>query len=761
MRDENAGSIRQIALLGNYMPRQCGISTFTTDLATAISAEFGELDCAVLAMNDAGKRYAYGERVRFEIAESDLAAYRRATDFLNVGGVDVLSLQHEYGIFGGKAGSHVLSLLRELRMPVVTTLHTILGKPTLEQRRVMDEILRISSRVVVMSKHGAGLLGEIHGVPESKIDLIPHGIPSFPSARASKQHLGLDGRAVILTFGLLSPDKGIEYVIDALPAVVARHPEATYVVLGATHPHVKERHGEAYRSSLEIRARKLGVEANIIFHDRFVSLPELTEFLSAADIYITPYLNPEQITSGTLAYAVGAGKAVVSTPYLYASELLADGRGMLVPWRDSTAISGTLNELLGDREKLRALGERAALCGRGMVWPTVARRYMQSMQRAQSEHASTRRTTFQAKTLAKRPLDLPELNLHHLRAMTDDTGLLQHAAFSVPRYDDGYCLDDNARALLLMALVEDAGSEDRATTRALASRYLAFVNHAFNPDLRRFRNFMSYARRWTEECGSEDSHGRALWALGAVVGRSSEPGRQSLSRHLFHAALPVVSEFDSPRGWALALLGIHEYLRAFQGESSVEALQRLLAERLLGRFQAKGSGDWPWCEDSVTYDNPRLPQALIVSGSRLENPEMIAVGLRSLGWLAQIQRAQDGTFEPIGSNGFYPRASDKAHFDQQPLEACAMVSACLEAWRASGDERWTREMRGAFRWFLGENQLQHSLYDPATGGCRDGLHPDRPNENQGAESTLSFLMALAEMAALDGELRLREEGPAA
>jgi glycosyltransferase involved in cell wall biosynthesis len=758
---EKAGVIRQIALLGNYLPRHCGIATFTTDLAEAISGEFPRIECGVIAMNDAGKRHAYSDRVRFEIAESDVASYRRATDYLNVGGVEVLCLQHEYGIFGGRAGSHVLALLRELRMPIVTTLHTILREPTLDQRRVMDEIARLSSRLIVMSQHGAELLRSVHGVPESKIDVIPHGIPSIPSAGASKQHLGIDGKSVILTFGLLSPDKGIEYVIDALPVVVARHPNAVYLVLGATHPHVKERHGEAYRSKLEIRALELGVAANIIFHDRFVSLRELTEFLSAADIYITPYLNPEQITSGTLAYAVGAGKAVVSTPYLYARELLAEGRGVLVPFKDSAAIGERLVGLLDDRDELRALGERAAAYGRNMVWPSVARRYLESMERALGEHVSLRRTTFEAKTLAKRPVDLPELNFEHLRAMTDDTGMLQHALFSIPRYEDGYCLDDNARALLLMALVEDAGTEDRATARTLASRYLAFVSHAFNTDLRRFRNFMTYSRKWTEECGSEDSHGRALWALGAVLGRSSEPGRRSLSGHLFHAALPPAASFESPRGWALALLGIDEYLRAFQGESSVEALQKLLADRLLAAFQARASGDWPWCEDSVTYDNARLPQALIVSGSRLGRPDMTSAGLRSLEWLADIQRSKEGFFDPIGSNGFYARSSERARFDQQPLEASAMVSACLDAWRVTGDERWAREMRRAFRWFLGENQLRLSLYDPATGGCRDGLHADRPNENQGAESTLSFLLALTEMRMADAGVRVREESPPA
>jgi glycosyltransferase involved in cell wall biosynthesis len=758
-QDANPGAVRRVALLGNHLPRQCGIATFTTDLADAISSTFPSIECAVLAMNDVGRRHAYSDRVRFEIAESDLASYRRGTDFLNVGGFDVLCLQHEYGIFGGKAGSHVLALLREVRMPIVTTLHTILSEPTAEQRRVMDEITRLSSRLIVMSHRGCELLRQVHAVPADKIDLIPHGIPALPSSRHSKKRLGVEGMSLLLTFGLLSPDKGIEYVIDSLPDVVARHPTATYLVVGATHPHVKQWHGEAYRRSLELRARKLGVEAHVVFHDRFVSASELAEFLAAADIYITPYLNPEQITSGTLAYAVGTGKAVISTPYRYARELLADGRGVLVPWRDSAAIGATLDELLGDPVGLRALGARAAEYGRDMGWPSVARQYVTSLERAHQKSATLRRSFFASKAVTKRLVDLPEIDLQHLRALTDDTGVLQHALFSVPRYEDGYCVDDNARALLLTTLIEDAGADEQSTTRALSSRYLAFVSHAFNQDSRRFRNFMAYSREWVEDRGSEDSHGRALWGLGAVVGRSREPGRKSLGGELFHAALPALEELESSRAWAFALLGIHEYLRAFQGESGVEMMQKRLSEQLLSRFQTNGSDHWPWCEDVIAYDNARLPQALIVSGNQLGDREMVATGLESLRWLNELQRSDEGFFAPVGSNGFYVRHAERACFDQQPLEACATVSACLDAWRVTGDEEWPREMWRAFTWFLGENQLQAPLYDPTTGGCLDGLHPDRTNENQGAESTLSFLLALAEMGALDSEKQLRDENP--
>lgn len=742
---DSRGALRTVAMLGNYLPRRCGIATFTTDLSDALSAERAELDCFVLAMNDPGQTRVYPERVRFEIAESDTSSYRRAADFLNVNGVDVVSVQHEYGIFGGGAGAHVLTLMRELRMPIVTTLHTILPEPSEQHRAVMDEITELSERLVVMSARGAELLQQVHGVKADKIDLIPHGIPVAPPARRSKYQLGVEGKPVILTFGLLSPDKGIENVIDALPAIRERFPDALYIVLGATHPQVKAQHGETYRLALESRAQRLGVESNIIFHDRFVSQHELTEFLAAADIYVTPYLKAEQTTSGTLAYAVGAGKAVISTPYAYAREMLADDRGILVPWKDPGAIAEKVCDLLSDEPARVALGARAAAYGSNMFWPQVAASYHASFTRARDEHVARRRTAFDAKPPAKRHLALPASNIEHVRRMTDSTGLLQHALFNVPRYEDGYCLDDNARALLLMVMLEDAGSEESLTVRALTSRYLAFVSHAFDATSGRFRNFMSYGRAWLEDAGSEDSHARGVWALGAVVGRSQDPGKQSLAGSLFQRALPALAEFTSPRAWAFGLLGIGEYLRAFRGDTFVESQRSLLAERLLGLYQQNSTLDWPWFETSATYENARLCQAMLATGSLSADDEMKAVGLRSLEWLASVQSLKDGDYEPIGSNGFYSRGGEKAAFDQQPIDAWAMVSACLEARRVTNDDRWLRYARRSFGWFLGQNHMQRSLYDAATGGCRDGLHSDRMNENQGAESTLSFQLALLEM----------------
>jgi len=743
-----AGPIKRIAFLGNYLPRQCGIATFTTDLSNAIADSFPDIDSFVLAMNDDAPPRLYPPRVRFELSADDTQSYVRAADFLNVNSVDLLSVQHEYGIFGGKAGSHLLPMLRELRMPIVSTLHTILAEPNSHQRAVMQELTRLSERLVVMSNDGATLLRTVHGVPESKIDVIPHGIPDLPPAGSSKDRLGVEGRKMLLTFGLISSDKGIEYVIQALPAIVEQHPNVVFVVLGATHPHVRAEHGESYRLSLEILAQELGVADNIIFHNRFVSDEELTEFLAAADICITPYLRPDQITSGALAYSVGAGKAVISTPYRYATELLAGDRGKLVPWRDSPAIASAVIALLGDDVERRAMGARAGAMGQEMRWPAVARRYFGSFVRAHGEHAERKRSAFVAKTLAERPAGLPELNVEHLRLLTDDTGLLQHARYTVPRYSDGYCLDDNARALLIMTLIEEAGTEVSGM-RGLSARYLAFVGHAFNETTGRFRNFMTFPRAWTEESGSEDCHGRALWALGAAVGRSHNPGTRSLAADLFHSALPAVSAMRSPRAWAYSLLGMDDYLLAFEGDRSVEGQRSELAERLLAMYESTSGHDWPWFEERVTYCNARLSQAMIVSGARMSNPPMVAAGIASLNWLLSIQQSKLGNFAPIGSNGFFERGGVTATFDQQPVEACSIVSACLTAHRVTGDPCWSEHARGAFNWFLGQNDLDVVLYDASTGGCRDGLHSDRANENQGAESTVSFLLALLEMRSAD------------
>jgi glycosyltransferase involved in cell wall biosynthesis len=742
----------RIAVIGNYLPRQCGIATFTTDLCDAIGSEYGAAQLLAVPVNDPGSEYSYPSRVRIELMEGDPSSYEDAADFLNFSNVDLVSLQHEYGIFGGPAGSHILRLMRRLKMPVVTTLHTVLREPDDNQRAVMDEIAALSDRLIVMSEHSSRFLQEVFGVQEEKIDLIPHGVPdlSFGDPNYYKDSSGTEGKAVLLTFGLLSPNKGIENVIEAMPRIVAKHPEAVYVIAGATHPHVRRREGDQYRLQLQALARKLGVERNVIFHNRFVTPDEMAQFVGSADIYITPYRHEEQAVSGTLAYALGAGKAIISTPYWHATELLNDNRGVLVPFENPDAIADAAIELLDNEASRHAMRKRAYLYTRDMVWDKVAQSYMSTFVRARSDRMQTPRIAF-SDLNAERTLDrLPAIKLDHLHRMTDHTGLLQHAVFSVPNYREGYATDDNARALIVAVLMEQLGMTAPSESAKLASCYLAFLWHAFNPATGRFRNFLSYERQWLEAEGSEDSHGRALWGLGTVLGRSKSPGLRGTAARLFEAAIPAIHTFTSPRAWAFAALGLQEYLNCFPGDRAALQTRDEMAHRLLDIYASSRSSGWNWFEDVLAYSNARLPQALLACASRTGDKAMLSAALESLDWFISLQHCETkGHFVPIGSQGFYRKGGEKARFDQQPVEAGAVVSACLQAFATTQDDRWLKEAWSAFNWFLGDNDLQIVLYDSSTGGCRDGLHPDRANENQGAESTLSFLMALLEMRLLE------------
>ncbi len=755
---QHPSAIRKAAFLGNYLPRKCGIATFTTDLRSAVAAEHPRMQCPVVPVNDVAEGYDYPAEVRFEIAEQDLTSYLRAADYLNIADVDVVCVEHEFGIFGGPAGSHLLALLRELRMPIVTTLHTVLREPNSEQRRVMRELVRLSTRLVVMTERGAEILREVHGVPPAKIDVIPHGIPDMPFADPEqfKDEFGVAGKQVLLTFGLLSPNKGIEYALRALPGIIREFPDVVYIVLGQTHPNLLRDEGEAYRLGLERLAKDLGVRKHVVFFNRFVELDELMRFIGAADIYLTPYLTESQSTSGTLAYAFGAGNAVVSTPYWHAAELLADGRGALVPFRDADAIAKAVTALLGDEVLRRTMRERAYELGRATVWSRVAQRHVDSFAQARNDHAFAGRRSPAIKTLDEQPDQLPELRLDHLFRMSDSTGIFQHATFNVPNFAEGYCTDDNARALVLALILPKIGHDSpRLASRAVT--FAAFLNHAFAPETGRFRNFMGFERDWLDEVGSEDCQGHALWALGLCTAQTDQEGLRMLAARLFEQALPLTAEFVSPRAWAFTLLGIDEYLGRFGGDRRTAQIRDVLMDRLMQRYADAASEEWPWYEEIVSYANARLPQAMILNGRRLNNGPMLKLGLKTLRWLVQLQISETGVFRPVGSNGFFQRGKERAIFDQQPVEALATISACIEAYHATTDRFWVLEARRAFEWFLGRNDLGLALYDASTGGCRDGLHMDRLSQNQGAESTLSFLLSLAEMRTLQNSLTSFQE----
>ncbi len=728
-----------IGFVGTYVPRQCGIATFGADLVGAIAAQNRKHRVNVVAINDRPGAYAYPSEVKFEVSQNVLGQYQKAADFLNMSSPDVVCVQHEFGIFGGANGAHILRFLKQLRMPVVVTLHTILHDPSDAQRELIQEIAYTSDRLVVMSQTGKRYLEQIYGIRGNRIALIPHGIPdmAFVDPCFYKDKFGAEGKKIILTFGLLSPNKGIDTMIRALPGIISSHPDAIYVVLGATHPQIKREAGEAYRQSLQRLAYELGVERNVRFHDRYVDLPELCEWLSAADVYVTPYLNEDQITSGTLAYAMGTGNAVISTPYYYAVEMLAEGRGTIVEFGDSEAFSHEVSRLIDDELERHAIRKRAYAFTRHSIWSEVGQRYLELFAEVAEERRSKPRHILISESASSSVPAVPEVRLDHLCALTDSVGVLQHATYQIPDRDHGYCTDDNARALIA-ALRLRPYADDVETLESLTIRYLAFLRHAFNPETCAFRNFMGYDRRWHEKIGAPDAHGRGIWAVGELAHTGHDPRLKAAGLALLHRALPHIWTVPDLRSLATALMGLCAALAEYSGDSVLRQAQRRLTEKLCQPFFANvGDPEWPWPEPVLTYANAVIPHALLVAGTALGRGDVVDVALNALRWLARVQHI-DGHFVPVGNQGWYQKGEQRARFDQQPIEAATSVSAYVAAFRATGDRAWIDEAVGAFRWFLGFNDVGVSLYDEGTGGCRDGLTESGANENQGAESVLAW-----------------------
>ena len=740
----------RVAFVSTYPPRQCGIGTFSHDLLSGLqeihaSRGVANTNLQVVAIDSAHYRYDYPPEVRLQIRDHRMGDYREAAEFLNLSPVGAVSLQHEYGIFGGEDGNHVIHLLRTLKRPVVTTLHTVMDEPTPGQRETLRTICALSTFVVVQTQRAVDMLDQVFGVPRKKIVMIHHGTPDVPFLDPAfyKDQCGAEGRRMILTFGLINPNKGVEYAIEALSNVVSEFPDVLYIVLGATHPEVKRRFGESYRLSLEQLVKEKGLANNVVFHNQFVPKEQLIKFLVAADIYLTPYLSKQQIVSGTLAYAVACGKAVVSTPYWYAEELLSDDKGVLVPFRDSGALAAQLKTLLADQRLRDRLRKRAYRFGRQMTWREVAGSYLKVFENAMEEYGMQAVAAHTWVKATDQP-SLPDVNLNHLRAMTDDVGMLQHAFFMTPDRIHGYCTDDNARALIVATMNWHLMADE--SILPLLQTYLAFVNHAIDRETGKIRNFMSYARKWTEEVGSEDSHGRTVWALGHCVAHMPTDAVLSLAMRLFNRALAPSGMVKSPRAAAYVVLGCLEYLNRFGGDREAMEVAYGGARRLADQLRSNTSSDWVWFEDILSYDNARLPQTLIAAGRRLKDEELLQDGLRSLEWLLSVQTdPKDGHISLVGTAGWYCRGGERARFDQQPLEISALIDACYEASLATGEDRWSNKMERCFNWFFGRNDVRKVLYDFTSGGCYDGLHPTGVNQNEGAESTLSWLMALHRM----------------
>ncbi|TDF38258.1 glycosyltransferase [Alteromonadaceae bacterium M269] len=755
--DENP-NYKSIAVIGNYLPRLCGIATFTSDVVESFGAQKNVEACWAVAINDRPEGYDYSDKVRFEIDQKRIEDYRLAAEFINVNQPEIVCLQHEYGIFGGSEGSYILNLLADLRIPVVTTMHTVLANPSEQQQIVTKRLAQCSDQLVVMSNKAVDLLVTIYEIDRRKIVYIPHGIPDVPFLDPSyfKDKFAVSGKKVLLTFGLLSQNKGIEFAIKALPSVIKKYPELVYIILGSTHPNVLAADGDAYRLYLQQLVLSLKLEKHVLFHNRFVSIEELCEYLSAADVYITPYSNEDQICSGTLAYAMGTGKPVISTPYWYAQELLDHGRGVLVPFKESEAIQEALMQLLGDDNKRQEIRKRAYDFSRKATWKQVAQNYVSlfdKVRQNRSTHPKPYRTALKSLEHSIFNQELPEIDLNHMLAMTDDTGLMQHAKYVVPDRTHGYCIDDNSRALIVIAEALPHYTDNSDELLTYFDRYLSFLLYAFNSEQGHFRNFMSYQRVWLDQKGSEDSHGRTIWALGVAINKLNDHRRTPLMSNLFRQAIPVCNDFNYPRAIAYCLLGMAHYLQSFAGDTKTKRIAEALAEKLYLAFKNAASADWLWPERTLTYANATLPHALILIGEELARDDIKNMGLNALEWMMNVQTESEH-FSAIGNHKWYKKGQHKSRFDQQPIEAQASVDACAAAYMVTREEKWLNQAFNAFSWFLGRNDLNLPLYDAKSGGCFDGLHCNSVNQNQGAESTLSWLLSLTKLYSLSSEKSL-------
>jgi glycosyltransferase involved in cell wall biosynthesis len=738
MLDTKAYSLEQkmkIRLIGTYPPRECGIGTFTYDLRQSLWDLQDNIQANVIAITNAPA--SYPDEVVFEIHQNHLADYRLAAEYINLSGVDAVSVQHEFGIFGGPDGRYITELVENLRAPVVTTLHTVLSKPKPGQRETLIRIAQASDRLVVMNSKAIPILRDVYGIRENKVSLIHHGVPdvSFIDPNYYKDKFGVEGRLVLLTFGLLNRNKGIELMLEALPEIVRIHPEVVYMVLGATHPEVKRRNGEEYRLSLQRRVRESDLEKHVIFHDRYVSLEELCEFIGACDIYITPYQSKDQIVSGTLAYAVGMGKAIVSTPYSYAEELLSDGRGHLVEFGNAKELAKTLIELISSEAQRHQMRKRAYEYGRQMTWREVARNYYDLFG---SVVGASSASTAVPLSIPKTLLDLREIRLDHLSVLTDDTGVIQHAKYGVPDRRSGYSSDDVARALVVVLLHYQQFADEAALP--LATKYLSFLQLAQLPD-GRFHNFMSYERCFTDEVGSEDTQGRVLWGLGTAVALGHTEGIRALAREMFEKALKKL-KLNHPRALAYAISGHHAFLKRYDGAARVRRKLEAFAGRLFSLYERTGSDKWRWFGDDMTYANAKLPQAMLLAAEATGEERFLKIGLESLEFLLS-QTYRDGRFDFPGNRGWYRRkGGPRAMFDQQPIEAGYTAEALMTAAELTQDARYAELAMAAVDWLLGRNRLGLPLYDMATGSCADGLDPRGPSMNQGAESVICSLLGL-------------------
>ena len=721
----------RIAFVGSCLPRKCGIATFTASLSQALEKYLGRGTACYIALNN-NQQYDYLPSVICQIEQDTPQDYRKAAEMINNSAVDVVSLQHEFGLFGSPDGMHIIEFLNHVQKPVVTTLHTVLGKPTPGQNKAFIEVAAFSQTLVVMNEMAIDIMTERYEIPRAKIRLIPHGVPDsfYIDPSYYKHGLQLTGRFVILTFGFLTPNKGIETMLQALPAVIEKHPETLYIILGITHPVLQKNQGEGYRESLIDLVKQTGIADNVLFIDEFVDDATLARYLGAADLVACPYHSEEQITSGVLSNSLGMGKAIISTPYLHAREALADGRGVLVNFKDPAGMSEAVLRLMKSPEERLALAGRAYILGRQMGWSRVTGQYLEIFE-------SLAARTSKGVGSQDRVHTLPTVNMNYLKSLTDDTGIVQHTLYGIPDYKHYYSADDAARAMVACVHYYNLFRDE--SVLSLVDRYLAFLSHARREGGWYF-NYMNYQKEFPDQELSQDTFGRCLWGLGAVARLVQNRDQGLLAAEMLEASLPMLGKLTYPRAQAYSACGLDAYLLRHPESENTKAGLGLVADALLARFRKNASLNWRWFENFLTYDNARLPQALLLAYQHLAEPAYLEIALEALDFLIAVQY-HDGYFDLVGNQGWYEKGGEKALFCQQPLDAGALTETCLMAGALSGQQKYLDGAYAAFQWYLGRNRLGKAMYNPATGACSDGLGPDGPSKNKGAESTVSFLLA--------------------
>jgi glycosyltransferase involved in cell wall biosynthesis len=716
-----------ICFLGTFPPRECGIATFTKDLAYAIKKRFNpKIDIRVAAINEEPtSMYNYNRKVGFKISQNDIDDYIELAKKINrSNSIKIVSIQHEFGIFGGEFGNNLIPFLEALEKPVVVTFHSVLPCPAEYQKKVVKSIGEKSSAIVVMAEKAVEILTEVYGVDKRKIYYVPHGTPQVPfcDTEKEKKRLGLQGKKIFSTFGLLNRGKGIEYILRALPKVVEKHPDILYLIIGETHPVIRRREGEKYRNDLIKLVEKLGIKDNVRFYNKYLSLKEIISFLKATDVYLSPGLDKNQIVSGTLAYAISCGKPVISTGFLHAKEIVnKSGAGFVVDFKNPEQYKRAILKFLDNPNLLKEASKKAYSYSRHMTWPNVAQGYMRIFEKFTE--------------LEEEKNKFPQINLKHLIKMTNKNGMIQFANHSTPDLNSGYTLDDNARALIVVG--KEYSLYKSKNSRQLAEIYLNFIEKMQRED-GRFYNYLTKELKIKDKKLYQDPFGRALWALGSAI-YYFDGNIRDRARKIFEKAVENILWLKSVRAKAFSVFGIYLYDKVFQ-DSAKKQKTNLLIEPVVEEYKHNSRKDWRWFEEGLTYANSTLPEAFFIAYKMTGNHKYLKIAKESFDFLCSLTFVE-GNLMPIGQNGWFSYKGKRAFFDQQPIDASSTTRTCLVAHNILKDKKYADLGLSAFNWFLGKNSLNQFIYDSSTGGCYDGLSPSCVNINQGAESTLSYLMS--------------------